>query len=55
VHVLVAGADKAEAVRGALAPRPGEPRLPAARVQPGRGTLAWLLDEAANGQRGRVS
>lgn len=42
---LVAGADKAEAARSVLNPRPDEDVLPAALINPGR--LYWLLDAAA--------
>jgi len=52
VLFLVAGANKAEAVRAVLTgPPPAEP-LPARRVRPRRGTLTWLLDEAAAGGLG---
>ena len=40
---LVAGAEKADAVRGA---RAGDPSLPGGRLQP-QGDLIWLLDRAA--------
>jgi hypothetical protein len=30
-----------------LAPRPGEPRLPARRVVEGAGPVLWLVDESA--------
>ncbi|MDP1572365.1 MAG: 6-phosphogluconolactonase [Vicinamibacterales bacterium] len=43
VVFLVAGEDKAEAVRRVLTPPPGAPPLPAARVRPTDGTLTWLL------------
>jgi 6-phosphogluconolactonase len=43
---LVAGADKAEAVRRVLRPAPGETPLPAQRVRPA-GSLEWYLDAAA--------
>jgi len=45
VIFLVAGADKAEAVRKVLEGPPGE--LPAQRIQPLDGSLRWFLDEAA--------
>ena len=45
VIFLVAGADKAEAVRKVIEGPPGE--LPAQRIQPLDGSLSWFLDEAA--------
>jgi 6-phosphogluconolactonase len=45
VIFLVAGADKAEALRKVLEGPPGE--LPAQRIQPLDGSLRWFLDEAA--------
>jgi 6-phosphogluconolactonase len=47
VAYLVAGADKAPKVAGALA---GDPTVPASRVQPTDGTVRWDLDPAAAGQ-----
>jgi 6-phosphogluconolactonase len=49
VIFVVADGEKAGTVRRVLAPREGEPVLPAARVRPYPGTLAWLLDAAAAG------
>lgn len=51
-HVLfvVSGADKADSVRETLAQQRAtdtEPSLPAARVRPVRGQLAWFLDAKA--------
>ena len=47
VMFLVAGANKAAAVRAVLAgPEPSDP-LPARRVRPAQGTVTWLLDEPA--------
>jgi 6-phosphogluconolactonase len=45
VIFLVAGADKAEALRKVLEGSPGQ--LPAQRIQPLDGSLSWFLDEAA--------
>jgi 6-phosphogluconolactonase len=45
VVFLVAGADKAEAVRAVVEGPPGQ--FPAQRVQPVNGWLSWFLDEAA--------
>lgn len=47
VVFLAQGADKAEAVRLALHPPPGEPPLPAALVAPHDSALTWLLDRQA--------
>lgn len=47
VVFLVAGEAKAKILRQALAPQPGEPRLPAARVAPASGEAIWLVDAAA--------
>ena len=46
VVFLVAGADKAEAVRRAFGDPPDE-SSPAAHVRPGAGTLTLVLDQAA--------
>jgi 6-phosphogluconolactonase len=43
----VNGAQKAEVVARVLAPAPGTPPLPAARVAPKDGRLAWILDREA--------
>jgi 6-phosphogluconolactonase len=45
VIFMVAGADKAEALRKVLEGPPGQ--LPAQRVQPLDGSLSWFLDEAS--------
>jgi 6-phosphogluconolactonase len=45
VIFMVAGADKAEALRKVLEGPPGQ--FPAQRVQPLNGSLSWFLDEAA--------
>jgi len=45
VVFLVAGADKADALRRVLEGLPGQ--LPAQRIRPADGTLSWFLDEAA--------
>lgn len=47
VVFLVAGADKAPALRAVLQPNPAAPRLPAARVAPPAGQVLWLVDRAA--------
>lgn len=47
VMFVVEGKGKAGVVRRVLAPRDGEPILPAARVRPETGACAWLLDTAA--------
>jgi 6-phosphogluconolactonase len=52
VLFLVAGADKAAALRRLLRPVPGEPPIPAARVHPA-GTLLVLADAAAAAQVAR--
>lgn len=50
---MVAGADKAEALRGVLGtpsafgPQPGSDPVPARRIQPANGRLTWLLDREA--------
>ena len=44
---MVAGADKARALKAVLE-GPHEPdQLPAQMIQPTNGTLSWLIDEAA--------
>jgi 6-phosphogluconolactonase len=47
VLFLVAGADKAAALRDVLAPG-GASRLPAARVRPTPGEVTWLVDDSAS-------
>ncbi len=50
VVFLVAGKEKADAVRRTLAPEANEAPTPAARVKPRRGEVIWILDrEAASG------
>jgi 6-phosphogluconolactonase len=49
VVFLVAGADKAEAMRRAFGPEP-DPQAPAAHVRPASGRLTVLCDEAAAAQ-----
>jgi 6-phosphogluconolactonase len=49
VLFLVAGADKASALRRLVRPRPGEAPIPAARLRP-RGEVLVLADEAAAGE-----
>ncbi len=44
---LVAGEEKAAAVKRTLAPEPGDEPTPAARVATGNGEVVWLLDRAA--------
>jgi 6-phosphogluconolactonase len=48
VLFLVSGADKADALRRVLAPAPGADALPAARVAPADGRVAWIVDAAAS-------
>src|SRR5262249_43975739 len=50
VLFLVAGANKAEAVRDVLEGQPPRTRRPAAGVRPADGSVTWLLDEAAAGR-----
>jgi 6-phosphogluconolactonase len=47
VSFLVAGAEKAEAVKHALLDPPDPLRYPAQRIQPIHGALHWLVDAAA--------
>jgi 6-phosphogluconolactonase len=47
VVFLVAGADKARVVSTLLRKKPGYRNLPASLVRPTRGSLIWVLDEAA--------
>jgi 6-phosphogluconolactonase len=47
VIFLVAGKEKAAAVRRTLAPERSEAKTPAALVAPSRGEVVWLLDRAA--------
>jgi 6-phosphogluconolactonase len=47
VLFLVAGADKAPALREVLFAREGAPQLPAARVRPWDGEVTWMVDRAA--------
>ena len=47
VHFLVAGEEKAAAVRSVLQPAPGDTALPARLVDPTNGRLVWMLDRAA--------
>ena len=47
VVFLVAGKEKANAVRRTLAPGPSEAPTPAALVRPTHGELIWFLDRAA--------
>ena len=54
VIFVVAGSEKAPAVRDVLEPGPDAPDLPARHVRPGDGALIWVLDRAAAGLiRGR--
>ena len=52
VVLLVEGQAKAEMVRRALEPRPGEPALPVHAVLERAAQVLWLLDEAAAGLLG---
>jgi 6-phosphogluconolactonase len=47
VMFVVAGEEKAQAVRDVLQPRLPAPRLPAQLVQPANGRLRWLIDREA--------
>lgn len=47
VMFLVAGADKAAALRQVLEPGPDEERLPATGVMGGEAEVVWMVDEAA--------
>ncbi|MBI3003159.1 MAG: 6-phosphogluconolactonase [candidate division NC10 bacterium] len=47
--VLVAGAEKAEALRDSFEPPSGPPSLPFHRIAPRSGRLTWLVDAAAAG------
>ena len=49
VLFVVAGAEKAAAVRAVRQPDPDAPALPAGLVQPEDGQLIWVLDRAAAG------
>jgi 6-phosphogluconolactonase len=48
---LVAGAEKAAALRSVLQPKPGEELLPAALIDPVNGEILWFVDQAAAGGR----
>jgi 6-phosphogluconolactonase len=50
VMFLVAGADKAETLSKVLETEPETERLPAQRVRPPDGMLAWFVDQAAAAQ-----
>lgn len=50
VDFLVAGKDKASVVATLLGKKPGYRKLPASRVSPKRGSLVWIIDEAAAAQ-----
>lgn len=50
VVFVVAGAEKKDPAGRILRRAPGWRDLPAARVRPRRGSLLWLLDEAADGE-----
>jgi 6-phosphogluconolactonase len=49
VMFVVAGAEKAAAVRAVLKPDPETPDLPARLVRPDEGEVVWVLDSAAAG------
>jgi 6-phosphogluconolactonase len=49
VAFLAAGREKAAALAAVLGGRPDSVTYPAQRIQPSRGTLWWLVDEAAAG------
>src|ERR1051326_4286311 len=48
VIFLVAGSDKAEALRRVLRPESGNEPLPAEMIRPAQGRLGWLVDTAAS-------
>jgi len=48
VMFLVAGEEKAEAIRKVLQPEPDAPTLPAQLVRAGDGRVVWLLDREAS-------
>ena len=50
VMFVVAGSEKAAAVRAVLQPDPDTPELPARLVQPENGEVVWVLDRAAASQ-----
>jgi 6-phosphogluconolactonase len=50
VMFVVAGAEKAAAVRAVLHPDPATPELPARLVQPEDGDVVWVLDRSAASQ-----
>jgi len=50
VDFLVAGKDKAGVVATVVGKKPGYRKLPASRVRPARGSLVWIVDEAAAAQ-----
>ena len=47
IHIVVAGAEKAEAVHGTIEGGRDPDRWPAQRIAPANGTLTWWLDRAA--------
>ncbi len=47
IMFLVAGESKADAVRAVFEASDDQPKLPAEYVRPEKGTVAWLVDEAA--------
>jgi 6-phosphogluconolactonase len=50
VMFVVAGAEKAAAVRAVLQPDPDAPALPARLIKPEDGEVVWVLDREAAGQ-----
>jgi 6-phosphogluconolactonase len=47
IFFLVSGREKNAAAAAILKKKPGRRRFPASRIRPHRGSLLWLLDEAA--------
>jgi 6-phosphogluconolactonase len=55
VHLLVAGADKADMVYEVLVQHRKELTYPVQRVQPTNGTKVWMLDRAAAARLPQIS
>jgi 6-phosphogluconolactonase len=47
VLFLVAGQDKAEALKRVLQPAPGDPVFPSQKIKPVRGRLLWIVEKSA--------
>jgi 6-phosphogluconolactonase len=54
IHVLVAGANKAGALRQVLSGTADQALFPAARLRTAEGTLIWWVDEDAAGSSGVI-